>query len=206
MVATESEIRLPMPVHRPQLVLTEGGEQTHSCEIEPGDIDFAASPLELMRKLRRLYDNSRTTVEERGATTLHLTFGVLDWRDEWLGETISPIWMVPAQLTSKGPNAPLRLTLADEEMQVNPALELYLRERPKVTLPDLPEDHADGTPRLRAPAARSRRIFSARGRRVPDRSPMPSYRDAPSPRRAVAPPRLAQHKSPPRHTYPLVGT
>jgi hypothetical protein len=101
--------------------LREDGAQTEEYVIEPGDVELAASPLELLRRLRRIYDNARTSVEERGVTTLHLTFGTLNWQDDWLGEWISPILMVPVQIISKGPNAPLRLTVADEEMQLNPA-------------------------------------------------------------------------------------
>jgi len=144
-VVAESEIRLPMAVRRSKRTLFDGagGGQTDGYEIEPGDVEFEATPVELARKLRRIHDNARTSVEERGVTTLHLTFGALTWHDDWLGESISPIWMVPVQLVSKGPNAPLRLTLADEEMQVNPALELYLRERHKITLPDLSEEPTD---------------------------------------------------------------
>jgi hypothetical protein len=131
-----------MAVRRPQRALLEGAgaEQTEGYEIEPGDVEFEATPVELARKLRRIHDNARTSVEERGVTTLHLTFGALSWRDDWLGDSISPIWMVPVQLISKGPNAPLRLKLADEEIQPNPALELYLRERHKIILPEMPED------------------------------------------------------------------
>jgi very-short-patch-repair endonuclease/DNA polymerase III delta prime subunit len=131
-----------MAIRREQRSLLEGPGtgQGDSYEIEPGDVEFEATPVELARRLRRIHDNARTSVEERGVTTLHLTFGALNWQDDWLGESLSPIWMLPVQLVSKGPSAPLRLTLADEEIQLNPALDLYLRERHKVTLPELPED------------------------------------------------------------------
>ncbi len=108
--------------------------------IEPGDVVFEATPPELHRRLRRIYDNARTSVEERGVTTLHVSFGVLRWEDPALGASISPLWLVPCQLGSFGPSAPMKLTLADEESQVNPALELYLRERHRVALPSPPED------------------------------------------------------------------
>src|SRR5262249_7213927 len=108
--------------------------------IEPGEIEFDASALELMRRLRRIYDNAGTTVEERGVTTLYMTFGALHWKDELFGESVSPLWMVPCELKSKGPDAPLRLTMADEEMQLNPALEYCLRERHKIEMPTLPEE------------------------------------------------------------------
>src|SRR5207253_1472605 len=100
-------------------------------------------PLEIMRRLRRIYDNGRITVEERGVITLYLTFGALNWREESFGESVSPLWMVPCQFISKGPSAPLRLSISDDEMQLNPALELYLRERHRITLPDIGDEADD---------------------------------------------------------------
>lgn len=142
---SESELRLPLALRKSQRPLLDdseaGGDEGY--EIQPGDVEFEATAVELARKLRRIHDNGRTSVEERGVTTLHLTFGALNWRDDWLGESTSPIWMVPVKLVSKGANAPLRLTLSDEEMQINPALELYLRERHRVRLPEIPEDPTD---------------------------------------------------------------
>jgi hypothetical protein len=116
------------------------GETEPQFVVEPGDVTFDAKPADLMRALKRIFDNARTTVEERGVTTLHLTFGALRWRDDLFGESVSPLWMVPCELESKGPDAPLRIRVADEEPQVNPALEYCLRERHKIRLPELPDE------------------------------------------------------------------
>ncbi len=145
----EGEMKLPLVIRQSrreeQQELLEGPpgepvERLYEYRIEPGDVEFSTGASELMRRLRRIYDNARTSVEERGVTTLHVTFGILKWRDDWLGESLSPLWMVPAQLVSKGPSAALRLSVADEEMQLNPALALYLRLRHKCQLPELPEE------------------------------------------------------------------
>lgn len=141
-VADEPVLRMPL-VRRRTLARQDADElqdQSQDFSIEPGDIAFEAAPVDVLRRLRRIYDNARTTVEERGVTTLYLTFGTLHWYDEVLGESISPLWMVPCELKSTGPTTPLRLSRVDEEMQLNPALELYLRERHKVKLPTLPEE------------------------------------------------------------------
>lgn len=140
-VLDESDLRMPLvrkrPARTPQEPLfNEAGEPLLS--VEPGDVEFEATPLDLMRRLRRISDNARTTVEERGVTTLYLAFGALHWRDESFGDSVSPLWMVPCQLISRGPDAPLRLALADEEMQFNAALEYCLRERHKIIFPELP--------------------------------------------------------------------
>ncbi len=59
-------------------------------EVEAGDLAFDAKPMDLQRRLRRIYDNARTTIEERGITTLYLTFGVPRWKDVAHGESIAP--------------------------------------------------------------------------------------------------------------------
>lgn len=146
----EAELKMPRVVKIPK----QGpSEQTGPVDepdnsdyrIEPGDIAFDAKPLDLLRRLRRIFDNARTTIEERGVTTLHLSFGVLKWADSALGESISPLCLVPCELESSGPDAPLLLRRSDEELQLNPALELYLRERHKVQLPSLSDEPDSGT-------------------------------------------------------------
>src|SRR5439155_6090183 len=54
--------------------------------------------------------------------------------------SICPLWLIPCAIESRGPSAPLRLTRADEEMQLNPALALYLRERHRIELTEEPGD------------------------------------------------------------------
>lgn len=143
-VLDEEDLRMPL-VRRKAKARAESEESAgqpvdDEYEVEQGDISFDAKPPELLKRLRRVFDNARTTVEERGVTTLHLTLGVLRWEAPALGESFSPLWLVPCQFEYSGPSAALRLQRADEEMQVNPALELYLRERHRVSLPPLPEE------------------------------------------------------------------
>jgi very-short-patch-repair endonuclease len=142
LVLEEAELRMPLvrKGRKTALPLFYGDQEEQLLQVEPGDLEFEATPLDLMRRLRRIYDNGRTTVEERGVTTLFVTFGTLKWEDDRLEESISPLWMVPCRFTSKGPNAALRLSMADEETRVNPALDLYLRELHRVGLPETDEE------------------------------------------------------------------
>lgn len=145
---------------------TEGEMEEPKYALEPGDITIDMPAADLGRRLKRVYDNARATVEERGLTTLHVTFGVLHWSDPTLGESESPLWMVPCQLESTGLTTAMRLVRADEEMQLNPALELYLRDRHKIALPPLPEDVEDGA--LAAYLEAVRRAVAEPGWRVED--------------------------------------
>jgi very-short-patch-repair endonuclease len=139
----ERQLRMPLVrkrINQPQQQLLIAPDEDPDLVVEPGDISFDAKPLDLMRRLRRIHDNARTTLEERGVTTLYLTFGALRWKDDQFGDSVSPLWMIPCEFESKGPDAPLRLCIADEDPQVNPALEYYLRERHKIQLPEIPDD------------------------------------------------------------------
>lgn len=118
----------------------EDTEDEPDCIVHPGDVDFDAEPKILHKLLKRIYDNGRSTVEERGVTTLHLTFGILNWDDPILGESSSPLLLVPCQLESLGPNTHMRLKMLDEELQVNPALEFYLRKKHHIDLPEYSEE------------------------------------------------------------------
>ena len=138
----ETQLRMPLVRKRtrqPQQSLLTPDEDP-DLVVEPGDISFEAKPLDLMRRLRRIHDNARTTLEERGVTTLYITFGALRWKDDQFGDSVSPLWMIPCEFESKGPDASLRLCIADEDPQVNPALEYYLRERHKIQLPEIPDE------------------------------------------------------------------
>ena len=118
----------------------EPDEEKEVYKIEEGDIEIEIStPADLKRKLRRIYDNSRTTVEERGVVTLYAAFGVIRWSDDALGDSVSPILLVPCEFIYKGPSVALRLRMADEEIQINPAILYYFREKHKIDLSEFKE-------------------------------------------------------------------
>src|SRR5207245_6418495 len=86
LVLDESKLRTPLVKRRrhspDQDVHPDDDEIQTDFRVEPGDVAFDAQPIELMRRLRRIHDNARTTVEERGVATLYLTFGALRWHDD----------------------------------------------------------------------------------------------------------------------------
>lgn len=144
-VVENDTIKMPLIItkkkRKQQEIETEGLDAAEpEYLIQAGDIDFDNSPKELNRLMRRIYDNARTTMEERGVTTLHLTFGSLSWDDPILGDSISPLLLVPCQLEKRGSNSHMVLKMQDEELQVNPALELYLREKHHISLPQFSEE------------------------------------------------------------------
>src|SRR5713101_6729477 len=95
------EVTLHMPMvskksgRSPESSESESPRDETEYVVEPGDVAFEAKPLDLLRRLRRIYDNARTTVEERGVTTLYLTFGALRWQDDSFGASASPLRLAP---------------------------------------------------------------------------------------------------------------
>ncbi len=149
LVLKEAKLRMPLVRRSPgghgHQLLFESEQGDEGWQIEKGDVEFQTPAQDLMRRLRRIHVNARTTVQERGVTTLFLTFGSLRWKDDRMGESISPLWMVPCEFTDQGPTVALRLSMADDEMQLNPALEVYLAEQHKVTLPPIKEEPEEGS-------------------------------------------------------------
>ncbi len=97
--------------------------------------------------LRSLYRKSRTDYEERGITTLHLTFGMLEWQDRDDANTIlSPLVLVPVRLERLDSLlSPFRLSLADDDITVNPAIRVKLWNDFHLAIPPDPEDWDETT-------------------------------------------------------------
>jgi hypothetical protein len=139
---TRLQVTMPDALALFRMLALEGRKLRLPSGKHRGEVVFVgASEEEIARKLRRIQDNARTSLEERGVATLHLALGALHWSDARLGgHAVSPLWLVPCRLETHGPDRPWTLEQVEEDVRINPALELYLRERHKVRLPEAPED------------------------------------------------------------------
>lgn len=155
MVVDEDTIKMPLIILKKknnkkiesQLELEDVAALDTEPEIivHPGNIEFEGELKVQHRLIKRIYDNGKTTVEERGVTTLHLTFGLLNWEDPILGESSSPLILVPCQLEYLGPNTNMKLKLLDEELHLNPALEFYLKKKHHIDLPSISDEDKEIT-------------------------------------------------------------
>lgn len=145
-IEKEAELKLPFVKQKRRRKKEEEnqeeGEETEKkieYEVEPGDINFETStPADLKRRLRRIYDNARSTLEERGVITLYITIGAISWNDDVLGESVSPLILIPCEFVYKGASSALKVKAADEDIQLNPAIKYYFKEKHKIELPELP--------------------------------------------------------------------
>ena len=106
--------------------------------LREGDIDFIYQNLgDLNRKIRKIFDSSRLTLNERGVNTLYVALGCLSWSDPLMGDSESPLIMIPCSLEYKGAGKAMELVMADEDIILNPAIRYYLKERHEIELPDI---------------------------------------------------------------------
>jgi hypothetical protein len=94
------------------------------------------------RILRNLARRSLSEYRERGTRILYITFGMLNWMDPLSKETLrSPIVLVPVEIVSKIPRAPVKIQIPsiEEEVSLNPALKLKLHYEHQIELPPLPD-------------------------------------------------------------------
>ena len=91
--------------------------------------------------LRNLERRSRSDFEERGVRILHLAFGILEWQEVEQSELIrSPLLLAPVEIKRKSVLDPYEIWPTDEEIVINPALGVRLRNDFRIDLPALPED------------------------------------------------------------------
>jgi very-short-patch-repair endonuclease len=96
---------------------------------------------QLERVLKTIYRRARTDYQERGIIILHMTFGMLSWREGEEGEfDKTPLVLCPVKLTKETASEPYKLSWAEEDIVVNPALITKLQQSFNIQLPTPPEN------------------------------------------------------------------
>ncbi|HAS80883.1 MAG: AAA ATPase [Candidatus Nomurabacteria bacterium GW2011_GWE1_32_28] len=144
LLTDSSILKLPFVQKKPKRIISTDEETPVENEeyiFHEGDLDFIYSSLsDLRKKMRKLFDNSQLTMNERGVNTLYLAMGCLEWEDVLMGKSESPLIMVPCNLEFKGSSKPMNLIMSDEDVIINPAIRFYLKEREEINIPEIPED------------------------------------------------------------------
>ncbi|QEW00351.1 DUF4011 domain-containing protein [Microbacterium caowuchunii] len=87
------------------------------------------------RALKTLAATASREFLDRGLSVLYLALGSLHWNEANGDARVSPLVFFPVELRAAGPKQPQRVYPSEEDLVVNPALEIRLREE-GVTLPD----------------------------------------------------------------------
>jgi len=99
--------------------------------------------VDLERTLKNLQRRSLLDYRERGVRILYVAFGRLNWVDSESKENVcSPLLLVPLELVRESVRKPFEVFVppVEEEVVVNPALQVKLKADFKVDLPSAPED------------------------------------------------------------------
>ncbi len=106
-------------------------------------VDVAEDALDA--RLLEIFRTAGTGLEEGGANTLFLAFGLLQWQEDKEAETthLAPILLIPVTLTRQSVRSGFRLTRHDDDAMVNPTLVQKLMQDFGLKLPSfdvLPSD------------------------------------------------------------------
>jgi hypothetical protein len=128
--------------------------QAHAATISPISSPQAQRPTEIVcvpqagqalrAVLRNIYRRSRSDFEERGVRILHIVFGLLEWKENPQSETVrSPILLLPVQISRASARDPYNVGPTEEEILLNPALDVKLTNDFNIRAPELPEQFDD---------------------------------------------------------------
>jgi len=97
------------------------------------------SPLDgdaILKHTKELAKAGKTALEERGSNTLYMTVGMLRWYESPASKEkphYAPLLLYPVDLTPSGPR--FKLSLRDEEVQLNATLMEMMKQEYKIELP-----------------------------------------------------------------------
>lgn len=141
------------PVERPNGVVfhsdTEAKEQKEfiNKELDNGRFVSYLGDTELKDSLKFLYRTSRTALEENGANSLFITFGLLQWyeNEKSLQPRYAPLLLLPVEMIRKNGQAGFVIRIRDEEIFLNTTLTELIKQQFKIdfhVLNPLPKDES----------------------------------------------------------------
>ena len=120
--------------------LSFAGEKTRPAANQLVCESLSRTDIEIV--LKNLHRRSLLDYRERGVRILHAAFGMLVWKEKETGEEVrSPLVLVPIELARKSFREPFFISVppVEEEVVLNPALQVKLKTVFKTELPPLPE-------------------------------------------------------------------
>lgn len=98
---------------------------------------------DLGSSLRRLDQVSQQTFADRGFWSLYVGAGFLKWRDHDDKPVESPLLLVPVRLRREGDAGSWSVEATEDDVDVNPALQLVMEQNFGITLPEPDADEVD---------------------------------------------------------------
>jgi superfamily I DNA and/or RNA helicase/very-short-patch-repair endonuclease len=114
----------------------------NNISLSKGQVLTSTSDSELLKTLAQIRSKAKTAMEEQGVNILYLAFGFLEWTEIEQSSVIfkSPIVLVPVQLRLESLLDTYKLTIADDDIVINPTLLFKLDKDFNTELPSLPDE------------------------------------------------------------------
>lgn len=110
-------------------------------KLKPNEIQTNHSVAVLNRVLYNLGYVSHSIQEEQGFNILYITFGMLKWRESLNGDfSFAPLVLVPVQISRENLSSPYKITMAEDDIVVNPVLQTKLDKDFGIALADVNND------------------------------------------------------------------
>ncbi len=110
--------------------------------LKSGEILTDKEDKDLYKSLRTLLSRSRSSFQEQGVNVLFLAMGFLEWKDTNFAEALnrSPLILIPVLLEKISLLKPYKIEFFDDDILINPALAVKLKNDFKIILPQFEED------------------------------------------------------------------
>lgn len=100
---------------------------------------------DMIKTLKNLRNRSNLIQSEQGINSLYLTIGFLEWKESDSSNYVlkSPLVLVPVQLTISSITSPYELSIAEDDIVINPCLSYKLSNEYGISLPEFDMDNLD---------------------------------------------------------------
>ncbi len=120
---------------------TDRGAETHRLSAAGATLRTNLAEEPLAKRLLTIFRDAKTAEEEQGINILFLAIGFLRWYEDDKSDVLreAPLVLLPVSLTRDPRRSTFDLTIRDEDLATNQAIQERLRTDFGITLPGLPE-------------------------------------------------------------------
>lgn len=149
LVEQDAELFAPLPDPKEKLSILDTTplepDTSHQPKIAPklkdNEIQTNHSVAVLNKVLYNLGYMSHTIQEEQGFNILYIAFGMLKWRESQNSDfSFAPLILVPVQISRESLASPYKITMAEDDIVVNPVLQTKLSKDFGIELAEVNND------------------------------------------------------------------
>ena len=125
------------------LSITTIHENQEFYPIEKNEVRINRNKKDATNILSRIRRRANSALEEQGVNILYMAIGKITWSEIESSNDrfLSPILLLPVELYKISINTPYKLRILEEEIIINPALNVKMINQFAVGLPELPEEN-----------------------------------------------------------------